>query len=1058
MTHLNGQPCPLCGGNTRYKLWPKLGIYKCSVCFYQDNATAPATAAPARRALTPAETDQAHQSYTAAADYCAGVLWQFEGVLALDALHQRGFTDDTLRWAKIGYHPSTTSSPLGAALMAKGRDIYDGGQLGGLIGKQGRSLSLLQSAITLPYQDDGGTARLLRTRKLNPQPGKPKYCNPTGAVYAGGAPIFFGHQLLSDPKVSAVILTEGELKALAVMQAWRAGELNVPAIATPGGSYLPDELLDALSGKLVYLAYDVERRDNPFVPSAGEQFTIRAVEKLTGFKIQRAMQRLSAQHERAIKAKDSNEIARLQAKIDQVQAQHDVIDQRAIRVKVIRLPLGDSTKIDLDSFLLAHGPAALQALIDRAADASAWYAVHGDIPYRYDLASGRILNGTRQMANYLARVIEDVTVCDGLSESATYRIALRAPGGQERDIIVPADEWSDARKAMERVRAGLLSGSWDDEGRDTFKAIRLLSRHGGDPLTRTSFTCTGWQQIGGHWHYLMPDGAITGSDIVTTVRAEVDPKAQGNHYALCGPGDAQRGAAAYLSFLRGEICPQPLALLLAAHAALPLIHRFLATDGRPLVFPFGESGSLKSALARAGLLALYGPTFTAERTDGGATPKWDSTYNGLEQLAFTYRDAPLLIDDYKQATAGRDALPRFLHAYSESSSRTRSTKYRSLDRTFPARCIAVVTGEDQPGGDVGQIGRCLFVAIRPGEVQPEPLAALQRAGAAGHLAAFWRGLVQEIARWLDRRGADGVHAILQNQLDQDDAALPGHLRTAGALRQNRAAWLVLSHWLVRAGYLSTDEAAQLDQAHLDARTLVVTEQQRTHAENRPATIFLNVLREGIATSQVRIAYESESTDKAAIEDSPAQHATVVGFHHTAGVALFPEAAYRFVQDWRSRQRQPLNYSAAAIWQQLDSDGVLVRTDKARAPKYKIRYRGGTVWCLMLTADAFAGVEPPDEVPKVPAGSQSSQKAGTATDGTTTGEVRPVPKVPNGSEDSLHGGKQSEDRVGKSSGNNGNNGNNGSSPHPNANGAVPHYGQVVGTAGTSPPEATETIEL
>src|SRR5262249_31011760 len=152
----------------------------------------------------------------------------------------------------------------------------------------------------------------------------------------------------------------------------------------------------------------------------------------------------------------------------------------------------------------------------------------------------------------------------------------------------------------------------------------------------------------------------------------------------------------------------------------------------------GESGVMKTALVRAGVLAPYGSCFTAERTDGAALPKWDSTYNGLELLGFIYRDVPFVIDDYKQATATRDALPRYLHSYSESSSRNRMTRDRKLERTYPARGILTITGEDYPAGDTGQLGRALLCSLKRGDVDADALADLQCAGVAGHLAAFWR--------------------------------------------------------------------------------------------------------------------------------------------------------------------------------------------------------------------------------------------------------------------------------------------------------------------------------
>lgn len=80
---------------------------------------------------------------------------------------------------------------------------------------------------------------------------------------------------------NGVSLIEGEIKALLATQAWRAGDLSVPAVAQPGISILQAEMIEALAGKRVYLLYDSEARKDPFALSPGERHTILNGEKLT---------------------------------------------------------------------------------------------------------------------------------------------------------------------------------------------------------------------------------------------------------------------------------------------------------------------------------------------------------------------------------------------------------------------------------------------------------------------------------------------------------------------------------------------------------------------------------------------------------------------------------------------------------------------------------------------------------------------------------------------------------------------------------------------------------
>jgi hypothetical protein len=154
----------------------------------------------------------------------------------------------------------------------------------------------------------GDTCVLLRGRKLKLlKEDDPKYLSPQGPLYAGAEPSFYLHHILEG--ASAVILTEGEIKALVAHQEWRAGRSPLPCVATSGAMYLPIPLIEALRGKIVYLAYDNEKPTRGERESAGERAISRNGAKLR---------------------------------------------QAGIAVKVIELPrASNQSKVDLDSYIVA---------------------------------------------------------------------------------------------------------------------------------------------------------------------------------------------------------------------------------------------------------------------------------------------------------------------------------------------------------------------------------------------------------------------------------------------------------------------------------------------------------------------------------------------------------------------------------------------------------------------------------------------------------------------------------------------------------------------------------
>ena len=950
----NGHPCPRCGGTDRFYLVsnPRNGgapFWLCHQCQHYLPATDDAPTRSPIQHLSADEIDQAHMGYGAVARWCAAYLWSPdpEAVRALNYLRARGFTDATIRAVQLGYHPvthgyaKTGCGPIDWGVVSGiTHEEYGAAQRGGLLGPQGRPKGVLRGTITLPYWHQG-RCTLVRGRQFSGE-GKTRYLSPAGvALYAGSAPTLY----LSDDiqSASTILLCEGEFKALAARQA------GVPAVAQPGVGYLPEPFVQALAGKTIVVAYDVEERRDPFELSPGERFTLTVVARLCGISQQEQIEKLYKALGDLEKAKSDDireqtvvlaQVEAAKERIARLKLQLARVKELKIQVKVLRLPRrADEHKVDLDGFLLRHAASALGELVREAPDGGDWYTAYSGGEFAFTRTG--MTNG-KPVANYKARIVETVYQHDGLITSALQRLVIQTPSGKRRTVDISADEWADDRQAVKSIRKGLQEGTFDDTPMQALRAVRLLSNQGDAPVSRLVNTCTGWEQIDGHWHFLIPDGSIHAGGINTTNRAVIDADTVGNHYAMCGPGDAAIGAAAWLAFLRGAVCPQPLALVLAGQTALAVLHRFNGNEARSMVWLHNETGSLKTAVIRAGVLALFGPRFTAERGDGAPVIKWNSTATALSLASFYYRDLPLIIDDYKVGMINPEQLKKYIHDYSEGASRARGNVKLTLDRARPIRVMAFSTAEDVPVGDPGMQARLMALRLKPETVDEDALTTLQRAGVAGHLAAFWRGFIQFLAQALDMHGVQVVEERMQALIRADDAAMVGHKRTAGSLRQNRAAWLAVANWLQKSGYITKEEKADLNAAHLSARMLLTADQSDRQKESRPSQIFLSVLAELVANGEAIIERPGMTCSRCGA-DAPLRRATdgwfctspgcsyhipsrrIVGFRCARGIGIFSQLAFQTVCRVRNDQRQPFHYSSTAIWQQLEADGALVMT-------------------------------------------------------------------------------------------------------------------------------------
>lgn len=607
---LVNQSCPRCGGSDRfyYVPRPRKGgppFWRCRQCHHVERSSGDTSMArESIRHLSQDERQLAQRGYGAVAEWCATYLWTAHGLPALEYLRSRGFTDQTIHDARLGYHPPTWGFAktgdaaqdwgVGSILYHRDPDAHAGAILGGLLGAQGRPKWPLRDSITIPYWHRG-TCTMIRMRKLTVKEGGNRYFSPSGVeLYAGGRPTLYGADLLDNAEIKEVLLDEGEFKALLAQQH------GIPAVAQPGISYLPPACVEALAGKTVIIGYDVEVRTNPFELSPGERFTIQATERLTGIAVRRTLKAAKELSDAAkVKAKTGDpddqgtvmkEMLVLDAQLQTLRTELQMIESLRLRVKVLRKPrASDEPKVDTDGFILRHGADRLRTLIHTAPDASDWHRRHSGGDYRFE--KGGITNG-KEIANYQARITETVYQNDGMSTAAVQRLALRSPSGQISSHDITDEKWADDRSARTAIRVGLREGTFDDDPREILRAIRMLSSQGDPPVARTEYTATGWEQINNTWHYLSSDGAVNAKGLDTTIRAELDPMLIGNHYALGATGDAAAGAAAWLKFLRGGVCPQPLALILAAQAVLPLIHRFSDNSARTMLWMYHQSGAL----------------------------------------------------------------------------------------------------------------------------------------------------------------------------------------------------------------------------------------------------------------------------------------------------------------------------------------------------------------------------------------------------------------------------------------------------------------------------------
>ena len=230
-------PCPFCGGNDRFLIWPehKGGRYWCRACgktgdavqyvrdtrnlsFFEaleflgiekprfkktrQKQTGPQPFKPKIEPLPPSLWIEKASKFL---KWAQDQLWTPDGQSARDILTGKGLKEDTIRAAGIGYNPG-----------GHGKDLYRDRRGWGLpqeVHRDGRPKRLwLPMGLIIPMQTKEGTRRL-RVRRNDPREG-PRYVVVSGSSMA---------PLVLPAESGAFVVVESDLDAWLVFQ--EAGDL-----------------------------------------------------------------------------------------------------------------------------------------------------------------------------------------------------------------------------------------------------------------------------------------------------------------------------------------------------------------------------------------------------------------------------------------------------------------------------------------------------------------------------------------------------------------------------------------------------------------------------------------------------------------------------------------------------------------------------------------------------------------------------------------------------------------------------------------------------------------
>jgi hypothetical protein len=560
----------------------------------------------------------------------------------------------------------------------------------------------------------------------------------------------------------------------------------------------------------------------------------------------------------------------------------------------------------------------------------------------YRVAAGRIVRDqlTREgpvetaLANFEARIVEQVTVDDGAERRLTFVVeGALADGTPLPRAEVAAEKFAWMRWPVETwgTRAVVLAGAGTAD--HLRAALQLLS---GEVPRRTVYAHTGWRELNGCWLYLHAGGAIGPAGHIKGVEV-ILPDALSRFQLPAPPEgpDLIRAIRASLAML--DLAPQRItAPLLGAvyRAALDTADYSLHLAG-----PTGTGKSELSALCQQ----HYGAELDARHLPGN----WASTGNSLMALAFVAKDMLMVCDDFAPGGTTADVAryhkeaDRLLRAQGNRAGRGRCRADGSLTTAKPPRGTILSTGEDVPRGQSLR-ARLLVLELAPRELDWSRLSAAQYDAAAGLYAQALAGYL----RWLApqyptiRDGLRAETAVIRERVH----AAGSHARTPGIIADLAAGWRWWLDYALAAGVIDQAERGALAQRVWQA-LLEVAACQAEHVQAAdPIASYLRLLAAALASGRAHVAGpdggEPDSPEAwgwREVTIGAGQHQRTewqaqgrrIGWLDAAGLYLEPEAAYAEGQRLAGEQGEALPVGARTLWRRMRERGLLATWDAGR---------------------------------------------------------------------------------------------------------------------------------
>lgn len=659
------------------------------------------------------------------------------------------------------------------------------------------------------------------------------------------------------------------------------------------------------------------------------------------------------------------------------------LESKKANVKVIWLPpAADGSKVGLDDFFGAGHSVhdLLKHASDEIPDDDASNMNH---PYKVSESGLEWVKETSQgieiipLTNFTARIIAEGVEDDGTANTQRVFTLEAEMKGKIRRFEVSASRFGAMQWPLEHIGVGAVV--WPGRVDHARCAIQLLSE---DVEQMTVYKHTGWREVEGAYFYLNAGGAIGGDGFVPHINVKLEGEL--SRISLPDPPSGERLCEA----IRASMGILQVSARSITFPLFASVYRAVLGNCDYGLHLTGESGAGKSEIA-ALCQMHFGETMDARHLPGS----WSSTGNALEALAFSAKDALIVIDDYVPTGRAADIqrqqrdADRIFRGQGNQAGRQRLSSDGSMRSTRWVRGLVLSTGEDTPPGQSLR-SRVLILEVDKergsNSINWNQLTLAQASAAKGLFAEAMAGFI----RWLAPPYGEIQKRLKQEIIDiRQQAILTGTHRRLPEIIANLTLGL---RWFLRfaisSKVMTQSEAEAMLKDGWDAFGEVAAAQHQHQTSSDPASSFRKLLTAALASGAAHVAMANGDQPKSLYDiDSPVVGAdgrpfapnswgwreagglsnpqgVRIGWISEDGQKLYiqPEAAFAVAQQLAIKSGEQLSISPTTLWKRLRERGYLLSTDKKRRTLTVRRTLQGTSQGVLHIAFDFLGAGSEDQ--------------------------------------------------------------------------------------------------